>query len=312
MKAYQPLSTSSESGMETECTFYESTGEKYTFIYPPDSFGHVSFLNISRDGQFIVALGNDVAHPQDKPATRLLVWNVDSQELVLNQLQPLELNRVEFSLDGSLLAAYLCHGTKRYSDEFRDVAVVLDSATGQERSVLKYNDELDDLYWMPNYIKGAVSPDGQRLLTLHGKRPVGSGGAVAQGRLLDVESGREILAMPVADVNVFNWDLVFDPTGNQLTSLLPGKASGTGGGGQSVVYDATPLSPEQDAQLITRRLLEALQKETPLPSEMVIEIEARKRRRHKDMMISPESQSGMLANPTESCSNSWDIVHGFG
>ena len=223
MYAYSQKSSSGDRGQGTECMVFESTGEKYSFSYPPDSFSHVSFLNISRDGRFVVALGNDFAHQQDKPAARLLVWNVDSKELVLNQVQSRELNRVEFSPDGSLLVAYLCHGSQRYSDEFRDVAVVMDAATGQERGVLRYNDELDDVYWMPeqqrlvlstlsysganrmellswtigdnqpqrlsqetmpNYIKGAVSPDG-RLLAV-------TGHTVSSIRLIDTNRGHVV------------------------------------------------------------------------------------------------------------------------
>lgn len=103
MLAYVRLSNQRDPGKGTECTVYEPTGEKHTFVYPSGSLSHVSFLNISRDGRFVAALGNDVSHRQDTPAARLLVWNVDSQELVLNQLQPRELNRMEFSPDGSMV-----------------------------------------------------------------------------------------------------------------------------------------------------------------------------------------------------------------
>ena len=55
------------------------------------------------------------------------------------------------------------------------------------------------------------SPDGRRLLTLHGKLALGAGGAVPEGRLWDVQSGREMMTLPVADVNHYLWELAFDP-----------------------------------------------------------------------------------------------------
>ena len=190
----------------TSCTVYEPTGEKLTFSYPEGTFSHISFLNISDDGKRIVVLGNDTAHQKDQPVCRLIVWDVDSQAILLNQVQHRELNRIEFSPDGSMLAAHLCHGTRRYSDDFRDVTVVLDIATGAERGVAQYNDDIGYLFWhpdqqrlllvtlsysganrtelltwtigdqppqrlsqetLPNYCKGAVSPDG-RLIAVTG------------------------------------------------------------------------------------------------------------------------------------------------
>jgi hypothetical protein len=119
------------------------------------------------------------------------------------------------------------------------------------------------------------SPDGQRLLTLHGKIAMGTGGSAAQGRLWDISSGREILAIPVADVNHYIWDLVFDAQGERLTSLLFGRSMGSGGGGKSVSYEATPLDEEQDSALIAGRIVEKLSLETPLPGEIVTAIESR-------------------------------------
>jgi WD40 repeat protein len=223
MLAYVRLANQRDSGKGTECAVYEPTGEKYTFVYPSGSLSHVSFLNISRDGRFVAALGNDVSHQQDQPAARLLIWNVDTQELVLNQVQSRELNRVEFSPDGTMVVAYLCHGTKRYSDELRDVAVVMDVATGEERGIVRHNDDLDDVFWlpdqerlllstlgysgsnrlellswtigadqpqrlsqetMPNYIKGAISPDGRLFaVTGHSRSSI---------RLIDTSGGHVV------------------------------------------------------------------------------------------------------------------------
>ena len=110
------------------------------------------------------------------------------------------------------------------------------------------------------------SPDGRRLLTLHGKRPSGAGGTIPEVRLWDVVSGREIMAIPVADVNHYIWDIFFDPTGNRLTLLVFAKEVGTSGGWGSTVFDATPLSEAEDAQLIARRTVSDLLAQNPLPA----------------------------------------------
>jgi WD40 repeat protein/tetratricopeptide (TPR) repeat protein len=119
-----------------------------------------------------------------------------------------------------------------------------------------------------------LSPDNRRLVTLHGKRANGSGGAVPQARLWDVSSGREIMSIPVADINHYVWELEFDDSGHRLTTLVLAKAWGTAGGWGSTVYDATPLGDQEDAKLIARRLVDELRESTPLPREMVDALKA--------------------------------------
>lgn len=52
---------------------YEPSGEKYFFEYPAESFSHVSFLNISRDGKRVVALGNAREFTSEQPVCRVIV-----------------------------------------------------------------------------------------------------------------------------------------------------------------------------------------------------------------------------------------------
>ena len=118
------------------------------------------------------------------------------------------------------------------------------------------------------------SPDGKRLLTLTGKVS-GSGGKVPRGRLWDVETGREILELPVADVNHYEWDLFFDVSGHQLTRLLFSKAAGTVGGGATAFYDARPLEPSIDNGLAAERLIASLTSKFALKREWIAEIESR-------------------------------------
>lgn len=122
---------------------------KREFTYPVAMFSHVSQSTISEDGRFVAVVGNDVDHKPQAPATRLLVWNIETQKLSLNQVDKREWNRVELNQDGSRLAAYVAHSSREISDELRDVAVVLDVNNGEELQVLRHNDEIDSLNWHP-------------------------------------------------------------------------------------------------------------------------------------------------------------------
>lgn|GEM_PF-5885183 len=126
-------------------------------------------------------------------------------------------------------------------------------------------------------IEVRFSPDGRRLLTLNGKYfSDGIESTPPLGRLWDVDTGKEILSMPVAEQSHFDWEMLFDATGLRLTSLLFRKRYGSAGGvGRSLVYDATPLSSEDDARLISSRLVEMLVKKTPIPSELIAEVNSR-------------------------------------
>jgi tetratricopeptide (TPR) repeat protein/serine/threonine protein kinase/WD40 repeat protein len=118
------------------------------------------------------------------------------------------------------------------------------------------------------------SPDGKRLLSLHGVRSM-SGGAVPEGRLWDVLSGREMMTIPIADVNHYAWDMAFEPAGNKLISCLLVKPLGSGGDGQgAVILDGTPLSEREDASLVAHPLVAELLRNNPLAHEVIAELEA--------------------------------------
>ncbi len=119
------------------------------------------------------------------------------------------------------------------------------------------------------------SPDGKRLLTLEGKRVSDSGGKIPRGRLWDVETGREILDLPVAEQSHYTWELFFDPSGHQLTQLLFDKTEGTTGSGKTAFYDARPLEPAVDNELAADRLMTFLTSRFALKREWIAEIESR-------------------------------------
>jgi hypothetical protein len=200
---------------------YEPNGTQRTFKIPTkESIRYLSFLDISRDGRLVAAIGNDDSDKPERRVCRLMVWDVDSGKLLLDRAENRELNRLEFSRDGKRLAAYVCHSSKRWSDVPHEVAVVFDLPSGEVCGVAAHNDEIDGLFWlpdgerillttlgysgsnrkdlliwniaestprrlssasMPDYVKGDVSPDG-RLFAV-------SGHTVSMIRLFDTETG---------------------------------------------------------------------------------------------------------------------------
>ena len=218
--SYKP--PGSDQGSSTSCSVVEPSGLIHTFDYPKDAFKHISAMNISSSGNLICVIGYDATHSPKTPATRICVWSVDSKELVLNEVYHREINRISFSPDVRRLAAYLCHGTKRHVDVFREVGVIIDLATGKELATLENDDDIDSLFWipgsdrvllstlgfsgasrkqlmawrtsdasarpvlmsgdaMPDYVNGTVSPDGSMLaITSH---------TVQQIRLFDPNRG---------------------------------------------------------------------------------------------------------------------------
>jgi WD40 repeat protein/tetratricopeptide (TPR) repeat protein len=200
---------------------------------------------------------------------RAEVWDLIEQRLIVEANG----DQVYFSRDGKqvaiaeldslpVVAASVASGEYRALGKF----TVWSTVDGQLLSTISLaGNHADEIRF---------SPDNRRLVTLHGKRAIGSGGAVPQARLWDVLSGREIMSIPVADINHYVWEIEFDETGHRLTTLVLAKAWGTAGGWGSTVYDATPLGEHEDAQLIAGRLVEELRATTPLPGEVIDALES--------------------------------------
>jgi len=206
-----------------ECSVYEPTGKQITIPYPKNSFSSVCRMNISADGQRVAVIGLDVTHQNESPACRVIVWSVDTAEIVLNKVLQKEVNQVKFSPDGTLISAWLTFGSKDLTEEFREVAVVLDIATGNETAVMSWNDDVLSIEWlpdqkrillqtlgysgsnkselllwnleklkterlsqetMPSYVKTAVSPDGRVLAV--------TGHTTSSVRLIDTDDGHVI------------------------------------------------------------------------------------------------------------------------
>ena len=70
-------------------------------------------------------------------------WQVESGDLLLNVVEPRELNRLQFAPDASQILAHLCHGSGKYTDRFRDVAVLYDVNSSELLGVARHNDDVD-------------------------------------------------------------------------------------------------------------------------------------------------------------------------
>ncbi len=128
----------------------DPNGRQRKFTYPEEAFQHVHALNISPDGKWVGALGIALTHTDRNPSSRLIIWNVESGKLTLNRSMPRELNRFAFSRDGQLVAAYLCHGSKRNEDSLREVLTVLQVDKSEEIAVVPHNDDIDHVAWLPD------------------------------------------------------------------------------------------------------------------------------------------------------------------
>jgi serine/threonine protein kinase/WD40 repeat protein/regulation of enolase protein 1 (concanavalin A-like superfamily) len=228
-----------------EIAVWEPNGEKLVFAIPEKTLKHLSFVQLSEDGSLLAAIGNDTAHERDKPACRLLAWSVDDRKLLLNQSYPGELNRLALSVDGTHVVAYLCHGTKRHNDDPRDVAALVETATGAVLGRARHNDDVDSafllpdtkrvllatlgfsganrkelLLWsvgdetprkltsehMPDYVKGAVNPEGTLFAV--------SGFTVSTIRLIDTQRGTLLSTLHNEATTIEA--LTFSPDGKQL------------------------------------------------------------------------------------------------
>ncbi len=199
-------------------------------------------------------------------AKRVEVWDLVEKRQKIGAVG----TSLVFSSDGSRAAAVETRdsglrGTVMNSILRIEQIKLWDTAAGRELSTVSLvGNRADEVRF---------SPDGHRLLSLHGKRPM-SGGAVPEVRLWDVTSGREMMTIPIADVNHYLWDIVFDPTGARFTSIVFAKPSGNGGGWGAVAYDATPLSEAEDAVLVARPLVVEMFQTKLLAKDVIAALEA--------------------------------------
>jgi len=210
----------------------------------------------------------------DEPE-RTVLWDLQQQELVIEAAG----NDLVFSADGAQVAILTTAVHPSPINVAQDIeriqqAALWDITRGQQLSTVSLDGNPAD--------EIRFSPNGRRLLTLHGRAPRVAGDAVPEGRLWDVLSGREVMVVPVADVNHYLWDLSFDPAENRLTCLVLGKPTTVAGGWGATVYDAHPLDAAEEGLLaarLARPIVADLFRQFPLVSQVVATLEEDKEMR---------------------------------
>ncbi len=120
------------------------------WTYPEGTFTRASSLAISEDGRFVAAIGKELTHTPEQPACRLLVWDIDSKEIILNHLESRLLDHVTLSPDGSRVAAYQQDGMPDTAIQMRDAIVVIDVQKDEVLGVVRDTDLIAQIHWHPN------------------------------------------------------------------------------------------------------------------------------------------------------------------
>jgi len=198
------------------------------------------------------------------------VWDVAAGRMVIDTTG----NLLLFSPDGSRLATMttgvdLFFLKPSWGDLQRCDKITLWDLDQHERlsTVSLAGDHADEVRF---------SPDGQRILTLHGRRVPGyRGGLPSQVRLWDVLSGHEMMTILVDKVDHYKWNVAVDDSGERLMSFSLGKWSGGHGGGSGVrIWDFRRLSENEDASLAAATLVDARFEQLLVTSDVVSSLEA--------------------------------------
>ncbi len=201
-------------------TIYRPGDEPIQIAYPEETYSHISQVTLSRDGKFVAVIGNAIDHRPTAPSVRIMIWDIDSRQVVFNQTEKREFNRIELNRDASGVIFYVAHGSAKRADRLRVVASVWNVRRAKEVQSIQYDDDIDSATWhptqpviflttlgfsgsntkqllrwslvnnklerfssevMPNFVRIEASPDGQELaITSHGSEAI---------RLIDAKTG---------------------------------------------------------------------------------------------------------------------------
>jgi serine/threonine protein kinase/WD40 repeat protein len=201
-------------------TIYCPSDEPIQIAFPEQTFSHISQVTLSGDGKFVAVVGNAIDHGPSTPSVRIMIWNIDSRQIVFNQTEKREFNRIELNRDASGVIFYVAHGSAKKSDRLRVVASVWNVRRAKKIHSIQYDDDIDSATWhptqpvlflttlgfsgsntkqllrwslvnnklerfssevMPNFVRIEASPDGKELaITSHGSEAI---------RLIDATTG---------------------------------------------------------------------------------------------------------------------------
>lgn len=124
---------------------YDPNGQPKRWTAPGESFGKASGITISEDGRFVAVVGKEVTHTPENPVCRILVWNVETQELVLDRVENRLLTNLALSPDGSHVAGYCSANDSplfRMSGE-HEVIVILRIGEEVPLGVIRHSDVIE-------------------------------------------------------------------------------------------------------------------------------------------------------------------------
>lgn len=218
--AFGLASNSISKNVTSGISIYRPGDEPIQITYPEETFSHISQVTLSRDGKFAAVIGNAVEHQPNEPSVRIMIWNIDTRQVVFNQTEKHELNRIELNHDASGVILYVAHGSSQKADRLRVVASVWNVRQAKEVQSIQYDDDIDSATWhptqpivflttlgfsgnntkqllrwsvvnnklerfssevMPDFVRVEARPDGQELaITSHGSEAI---------RLIDATTG---------------------------------------------------------------------------------------------------------------------------
>ena len=220
LSAFGSLSANISANVASGISIYRPGDDLIQISYPENTFSHISQVTLSRDGKFVAAIGNAVDHRPSAPSVQVVIWDIDSRQIVFNQNEKREFNRVELNHDASGVIFYVAHGSSKNSDRLRVVASVWNVRRAKEVQAIQYDDDIESATWhptqpivylstlgfsgnnskqllrwsivnnklerissevMPNFVRVDISPDGRELaVSSHGSEAI---------RLIDTNTG---------------------------------------------------------------------------------------------------------------------------
>lgn len=238
MTALGSISANISPNVASGISIYRPGDDPIQITYPENTFSHISQVTLSRDGKFVAAIGNAIDHRPSAPSVQVVIWDIDSRQVVFNQNEKREFNRIELNHDASGVILHVAHGSSGKVDRLRVVASVWNVRRAKEVQSIQYDDDIESATWhptqpivylttlgfsgsntkqllrwsivnnklerfssevMPNFVRVEIRPDGRELaISSHGSEAI---------RLIDTNTGNvnRTLFHPESQVNSIHY-----------------------------------------------------------------------------------------------------------
>ncbi len=148
--AFGSTSATISKNVASGISIYRPGDDPIQISYPENTFSHISQVTVSRDGKFVAAIGNAIDHRPSAPSVQVVIWDIDRRQIVFNQNEKREFNRIELNHDASGVIFYVAHGSSKNTDRLRDVASVWNVRRAKEVQSIQYDDDIDSATWHPS------------------------------------------------------------------------------------------------------------------------------------------------------------------